>query len=324
MARIASLDLGSNSFHLLVAETRPRNRIRRLRTRKHMVRLGEPVNRTGKLGKEAYKRGVEAVENLLGLAREMEATELCVVGTDALRRASDGEAFLNELNDQLGIKVQLLPGESEAALSLLGMGSALNLSADEQVLGLDLGGGSFELALGTAAQTDIGVSLPLGGAVTMDWLNDPPRLSEEVRLFNHCTDLFKEAKTKIDAHRNDPTQTLRVIGTAGSIRSLGRLAIAMTTGVEVEQVRGVVVTRNQLNLAHHRICSVDVHERMDIESISTQRADLLPGCGVSLLACMDVFEVDSLTLCDWGLREGVLLDLVNGCDYIDPTQVISL
>ena len=324
MARIASLDLGSNSFHLLVAETRPRNRIRRLRTRKHMVRLGEPVNRTGKLGKEAYARGLDAVENLLDLAREMEATELCVVGTDALRRADDGDAFLKDVRDKFGIKVQLLPGESEAALSLLGMGSALNLPHDEQVLGLDLGGGSFELALGTAERTDIGVSLPLGGAVTMDWLSDPPRLSEEVRLFTHCVELFTQAKEAIDAHRSDPTAPLRVVGTAGSIRSLGRLAIAITTGVEVEQVRGVVVTRNQLNLAHHRVCSVDVHERMDIESISTQCADLLPGCGVSLLACMDVFNADTITLCDWGLREGVLLDLVNGCAHIDPTQVISL
>lgn len=324
MARIASLDLGSNSFHLLVAETRPRNRIRRLRTRKHMVRLGEPVNRTGKLGKEAYKRGFDAVKNLLTLAREMDATELCVVGTDALRKAEDGEAFLNDLNHKLGVKVQLLPGESEAALSLLGMGSALNLPTDEQVLGLDLGGGSFELALGTADRTDIGVSLPLGGAVTMDWLSDPPRLAEEVNLFNKCVDLFAEAKLAIDAKRTDPSKPLRVVGTAGSIRSLGRLAIAITTGVEVEQVRGVVVTRNQLNMAHHRVCSVDVHERMEIESISTQRADLLPGCGVSLLACMDVFDIESLTLCDWGLREGVLLDLVNGCAHIDPTQVVSL
>ncbi|WP_336250021.1 hypothetical protein [Stomatohabitans albus] len=324
MARIASLDLGSNSFHLLVAETRPRNRIRRLRTRKHMVRLGEPVNRTGALGKDAYSRGLKAVEDLFSLAKEMDATELCVVGTDALRRAEDGDAFLDELRERLGIHVQLLPGESEAALSLLGMSSALNIPNDEQVIGLDLGGGSFEVALGTATQTDVGVSLPLGGAVTMDWLSDPPLLSEEVILFNHCVQLFTDARIAIDPHRKHPTKPIRVIGTAGSIRSLGRLAITLATGVEVEQVRGVVVTRSQINLAHHRLCSIDVHDRMEIEAISAQRADLLPGCGVSLLACMDVFGVDSLTLCDWGLREGVLLDLVNGCTHIDPTQVVSL
>lgn len=324
MARIASIDLGSNSFHLLVAETRPRNRIRRLRTRKHMVRLGEPVHRTGKLGQHAYQRAIDAVEHLVSMAKSMDASELCVVGTDALRRAEDGEAFLNELADRMGIRVQLLAGESEAALSLLGMGSALNLPPYEQVLGLDLGGGSFELALGTAEETHLGLSLPLGGAVTMDWLNDPPRLAEEVELFNHCIDLFTKAKVEIDEARTNPDKPLRAIGTAGSIRSLGRLAIAMTTGCAVDQVRGVVVTKDQLNLAHHRLCSVNVHERMDIESISTQRADLLPGCGVSILACMHVFDLDTITLCDWGLREGVLLDLVSGCNYIDPTRVVRL
>ena len=83
MTRLAALDLGSNSFHLLVADTRPRGRIKRVTTRKKTIRLGEPVSRTGRLGSEAFGRAVEAFTTLVELADDEGADKVIAVGTEA-------------------------------------------------------------------------------------------------------------------------------------------------------------------------------------------------------------------------------------------------
>ncbi|CAN5709141.1 Ppx/GppA phosphatase family protein [soil metagenome] len=321
MTRLAALDLGSNSFHLLVADTRPRGRIKRIKTRKLTIRLGEPVARTGKLGAEAYQRAVDAFEELLKIADKEGAEQIAAVATEALRTAEDGSAFRTQMQRDHDVPIQLLSGLDEAALSLKGTASALNLADDDEVLGLDLGGGSFEVALGGNAKMTAGVSLPLGGAKLLDHLSDPPRLHEQAALHRLCMDLLQPAAEQILPQRHHPDQRLKAIGTAGSIRDLGRLGLTMMGGSAPDKVRGMMVSRDQLELAYAKLCSVDAHDLMDIKSISSKRADLLPGAGVAVLAAMEAFDLHAITLCDWGLREGVLLDVVAGCEIVEEETV---
>ncbi|WP_370325210.1 hypothetical protein [Euzebya sp.] len=323
MTRLAALDLGSNSFHLLVADTRPRGRIKRVRTRKLTIRLGEPVARTGKLGAEAYQRAVDAFDELVRIADGEGADRIVAVGTEALRAAEDGADFIAEMAAAHGTPIQLLDGLDEGMLSLKGMASALNLAPEAQVLGLDLGGGSLEIALGGTAGMDAGASLPLGGAVLVDRVSDPPRLVEQAALHSHAMDLLVPAAERILTHRSDPSAPLTAIGTAGTIRDLGRLGLILAGGSAPAKVRGLMVSREQLEVAYSRLCSVDVHERMDLPGVSPKRADLLPGAGVAVLAAMEAFGLAAITLCDWGLREGVLLDVVGAHDVVDPDAVVA-
>jgi exopolyphosphatase / guanosine-5'-triphosphate,3'-diphosphate pyrophosphatase len=322
MSRLAALDLGSNSFHLLVADTRPRDRIKRVHTRKLTIRLGEPVARSGKLGDDGFQRAVDAFGELVRTADDQGADRIVAVATEALRVAEDGQAFRDQMLADHGVPIQLLTGLDEASLSLRGMASALNLGDDEQVLGLDLGGGSLEIALGGTAGLVAGASLPLGGAKLLDRISDPPRLHEQAALHDHAMSLLRPAAEEILAHRTDGDR-LTVIGTAGTIRDLGRLGLTMTGGSPPARVRGMMVSREQLELAYARLCSVDVHERMDLPGVSSKRADLLPGAGVAVLAVMEAFGLSAITLCDWGLREGVLLDVVARDGIVDEEKVVS-
>lgn len=319
MTRLAALDLGSNSFHLLVADRRPRNRIKRVRTRKVTIRLGEPVARNGKLGADGYARAVKAFGDLVATADDEGADRIIAVATEALRVAEDGQDFRDQMLADHGIPIQLLTGLDEASLSLRGMASALNLPAEEQVLGLDLGGGSLELALGSASGLVAGASLPLGGAKLLDRISDPPRLHEQAALHDHAMSLLRPAAADILAHRSGDGP-LTAIGTAGTIRDIGRLGLSMAGGSAPEKIRGMMVSRDQLELAYARLCSVDVHDRMDLPGVSSKRADLLPGAGVAVLAVMEALGLPALTLCDWGLREGVLLDVVSGDE--DDRQIV--
>jgi exopolyphosphatase/guanosine-5'-triphosphate,3'-diphosphate pyrophosphatase len=323
VSRLAALDLGSNSFHLLVADSRPRGRIKRVRTKKLTIRLGEPVARTGALGPDAYERAASAFADLVAIADDEGADHVVAVATEALRVAEDGQRLREQLEADHGIPVQLLTGLDEARLSLKGMASALNLPAEEQVLGLDLGGGSLEIALGGTGGLDSGVSLPLGGAKLVDRISDPPRLHEQVALHEHAMDLLAPAAAEVLAHRRDPDARLVAIGTAGTIRDIGRLGLTLAGGAAPAKIRGLMVSRDQVERAYATLCSVDVHDRMELPGVSSKRVDLLPGAGVAVLAAMEAFALPAVTLCDWGLREGVLLDVVGGMEVIDAAAVVA-
>lgn len=323
MTRLAALDLGSNSFHLLVADTRPRGRIKRVTTRKRTIRLGEPVARTGRLGEEALGRARDAFADLVATAEDEGAERFVAVATEAIRVAEDGQELVDHFAEAHGIPVQLLEGLDEAALSLKGMTAALNLSAEEQVLGLDLGGGSLEIALGGSAGMDAGASLPLGGAKLVDRISDPPRVHEQAALHGHAMSLLVPEAEKLATHRRNPDDPLTALATAGSIRDIARLGLTLAGGAAPAKVRGLMVSREQMELAYHRLCSVDAHDRMDLPGVSSKRADLLPAAGITVLAAMEAFGLPAVTLCDWGLREGTLLDLTGDLEIVQAEKVVS-
>ncbi|MGH8910298.1 MAG: hypothetical protein ACRD0K_28340 [Egibacteraceae bacterium] len=311
--RLAALDLGSNSFHLLVADELPGGRIRRVTTEKVTLRLGGLVARTGQLGKEARERALGAIAELLLHAKQAGATHIVTVATDALRSASDSQKLRRRIQDEHGLQIHVLAGEQEGALSLRGMAGVLALDPGEKILGLDLGGGSFEIGYGGREGEVQVASLPIGGAKLADRLTgDPPRLAERVELYLEILAILRPV-----AERLADAKGSRAMGTAGTIRDLGRTGLALAGGRAPAKIRGLVVTRDQLERGYARLVSVPTLERMDLPGLRLGRADLLPAGGIVLLATMEVFALEQLELCDWGLREGVLLDVLG------PQQVLS-
>lgn len=310
--RLAALDLGSNSFHLLVADQRPGGGIARVSTRKITLRLAEPVAQKGKLGQAQRARALDALGELLDDAREAGAEQVVAVATEAIRRAADGERFRADAEGRFGLRVHLLEGLEEAALSLRGMASALRLGPDADLLGLDLGGGSYEVAYGDAGGFRAGASLPLGAArVAAGLRHDPPRLAERSALHEETLERLRSLAEEVLAGRS-LDRRLVVAGTAGTIRDLGRVSLGLATGTVPSRVRGVVVTRDQLEVAYARIVAVPTAERLELPGVGPKRADLLPAGGMILLATLEAFGAEQFQMCDWGLREGALLGALAG------------
>jgi exopolyphosphatase / guanosine-5'-triphosphate,3'-diphosphate pyrophosphatase len=313
--RLAALDLGSNSFHLLVADVIPGGRIKRVATRKTTLRLAEPVARDGVLGADARKRALRGFGELLDEARQHKAQRIVAVATSAIREAEDGKKLRRRIADDHGVDVRVLTGLEEGYCSVRGMAGALELPAGEALLGCDLGGGSYEVVLGGAGPLTAGASYPLGGAHLRECLvHDPPRLIERAALHAEALALMRPLADEVRDRRGAADGAPRAVGTAGTIRDLGRLGLAIATGTAPERIRGVVVTRRQLEQAYAWLCSVPTSERMELPGVSTKRADLLPAGGAVLLATMEAFGLEHLELCDWGLREGVLLDALTDAE----------
>jgi exopolyphosphatase / guanosine-5'-triphosphate,3'-diphosphate pyrophosphatase len=326
MPRIAALDLGSNSFHLLVADARPAGRLQRAHTRKITLRLAELVADRGELGAEGRGRAADGFAELLEEAREHGAERVVAVATEALRSAGDGRRLQDELERRHGVPVRLLSGDEEAALSLRAMAAALHVPDVEPLLGVDLGGGSYDLAFGMGGEAEVTASLPLGAARLGDRLvYDPPRLAERAALHAAALELLEPFARKVAGRLAERDATVpRAVGTAGTIRDLGRLGLALAGGRPPERIRGLAVTRGQLERAYARLVSVPTPERVELPGVSAKRADLLPAGGIVLLATMQACRLEQIQLCDWGLREGALLDAAQGGGVLGPDDFASL
>ncbi|QBI21801.1 hypothetical protein ER308_21075 [Egibacter rhizosphaerae] len=311
-ARLAAIDLGSNSAHLLVADVRstgndPAGHIRRAATRKCRLRLAEPVVTSGEFGAAVRGRVLDAVADLRDHARQRGAAAVALVATDALRHAADGAELQRELQAEVGLAARVLDGYEEAALAVRGIAAALD--APGGLLGLDLGGGSLELGLAVDGRPTTAATLPLGAArLTTRFTHDPPWLAERATLHGEALAALQESAGKLRAHPEWPVADPPAAGTAGTIRDLGRLGLALASGVEAQRVRGLVVTRAQLEMGVARVVAVPTADRLDLPGVSGSRADLLPAGGLVLLAAMEAFGLEQIQLCDWGLREGVVVD----------------
>jgi exopolyphosphatase/guanosine-5'-triphosphate,3'-diphosphate pyrophosphatase len=318
--RAAALDLGSNSFHLLVADELPGGRIRRVTTEKVTLRLGELVARDGELGKDARRKALTTISDLLDHARDAGAQRVVVVATDALRTAGDSQKLRDRIADDHGVVVRLLSGEEEGALSFRGMAGVLTVDHGEKFLGLDMGGGSFELGFGSRGGEVVVASVPVGAARLSGRLpGDPPRLIDRAALHAEVLAIMRDA-----ADRMPGAEGARAAGTAGTIRDLGRIALALAAGSAPAKVRGLVITRDQLERGYARLVSVPTLERMDLPGLTLKRADLLPAGGIVLLATMEAFGLDRIELCDWGLREGALIDILGRREVLDDDLLTKL
>jgi exopolyphosphatase/guanosine-5'-triphosphate,3'-diphosphate pyrophosphatase len=159
--KLAALDLGSNSFHLLVAETDADSELKRVGSRKEMLRLGSTVQDSGQLSDAVFELALGSVARLSDAARQLGAKKLTTAATSAIRDARNGAAFCAACADRFGVEVELLSGEDEARLAYLGARSAIR-ARGARVLVCDVGGGSVELAAGVDENCDTVSSLPLG------------------------------------------------------------------------------------------------------------------------------------------------------------------
>src|SRR6185503_3288944 len=158
---VAALDLGPNSFGLLVGRARRDRSVEKIDSKKVPLRIGDAVAGSGAIPEAVFERGLAVVRDMLDTARELDADCVAAVGTSALRDASNGGDFVYAAADRFGLGIQIVSGDEEARLVYRGARSALG-ELPERVLVADLGGGSLELAVGDGDDCLSVESLPLG------------------------------------------------------------------------------------------------------------------------------------------------------------------
>jgi exopolyphosphatase/guanosine-5'-triphosphate,3'-diphosphate pyrophosphatase len=308
--RLATIDLGSNTVRLLVADVAG-DRWRVVDADQRVTRLAEGLARSGRLSVAAADRTAAAVAEYVARARRASVDRLAIVATSAVREAANGDDFVAALARATGERVRVVSGAEEASLTLSGVLSGLDDRASSPAVTLvfDIGGGSTEYILATGGRAVAAVSLRLGVVdlaerypfpAAVDW----PRfraLQAEV-----AARLAAELPGQIRATAVD-----RLVGTAGTATTLAALDLGLAT-YDPQRVQGHVLSRAAVETLRARLGALTVGERAALPCLEPGRADLIvPGVAI-VLATLDATGADALVVSDWGLREGIMVALSAG------------
>lgn len=266
---VGSIDLGTNTVLLLIAELRGTVLVP-LVDLARITRLGEGVDRTRSLAPEAVQRTLAVLEEY---ARELRARGVALsraVGTSALRDARGGEGFLDAAQEILGFRPEVIDGETEAELTFAGALSGLELGSDVCVF--DVGGGSTEVITGRAGPSAVlsrARSLDVGSVRLFERHvhHDPPRPDELARV----GDDVERALT--DAPRPSPGAVL--VGVAGTVTTLAAIHMNLTD-YDPNQVHGSTLSLEAVEELAARLAAMPLHARRSLAGLSPKRADVIP------------------------------------------------
>lgn len=300
--RLGVIDIGSNTANLLIVDAHHGAKPLPAASHKAALRLSEHLADDGSVRADGVADLVDFVRQARHLAEEQGAEELLGFATSAIRESANGPAVLQALNDASGLDIQVLSGVDEARLTFLAARRWLGWSAGTLLL-LDIGGGSLELGHGMDEEPDAAVSVPLGaGRVTRNLLpGDPPapEVVREARKAIRAT-LAAEVRPIVRAGTAD-----HAVGTSKTFRSLARLTGAAPSA-DGPYVRRVL-NRDVLGALVDRLARMPVSERVRQPGVSVERAPQVLAGALVAEAAMDLLRLDTLEICPWALREGVIL-----------------
>jgi len=305
--RLAAIDLGSNSFHLVIVEVSASGSFQVIGREKEMVRLGAGTLSRHRLPAESMRRGLDTLRRYKRLCENQRVDTLLAVATAAIREAANGEDFLESVGRELDLWPKAIAGEEEARLIYLAALHSIHLEGRRGLV-VDIGGGSVELAVGVGSRLESAVSEKLGVLRLAERFahSDPLSAKDEARLEAHVRQTLGAEPARIRAGGYE-----RAIGTSGTILALGSLAHKMETGRRPETLHHVTVQASTLRALRKRLLGTDWRGRLRIPGLDEERADIIVPGAVLLDTLLDALGVAELTLCEWSLREGILLDFIH-------------
>ncbi|MER5548323.1 Ppx/GppA phosphatase family protein [Streptomyces sp. NPDC002589] len=300
--RLGVLDVGSNTVHLLVVDAHPGARPLPAHSHKADLRLAQLLDGSGAIGDDGVEKLVGVVRDALQAAEDKGVEDLLPFATSAVREAGNADDVLARVADETGVRLQVLTGAEEARLTFLAVRRWFGWSAGK-LLVLDIGGGSLEIAYGIDEEPDAAVSLPLGaGRLTASWLPGDPPAPEAVRS------LRRHVRTEIARTVGEFSRLGvpdHVVATSKTFKQLARIAGAARSaeGLYVQRE----LKRESLEAWVPRLASMTADQRSELPGVSEGRAGQLLAGALVAEAAMDLFGVESLEVCPWALREGVIL-----------------
>ncbi len=304
--RLAAIDIGSNSIHMVIARIASGGHFEIVDRAKEMVGLGRGTLVHGYLSNEAAEAGFKALATFTQLARREGADPILAVATSSIREASNGGDFVLKAWEELGLRVDVITGLEEARLVFEGARHSIDFRGQRPIV-IDVGGGSVEIIQGVGPRIEWQESLKLGVARLTDKFiaSDPPRKSELSKLRAHLLRKLENAFKK--AQRTAPTM---MVGTSGTLLNLTAMAAAMRDGRAPETLHNYVLRREDLRELTAHILELGAEERADLVGLDRRRVDLIAAGAVLTETMFEGFEIDEMRACEWGLREGVILDFL--------------
>ena len=306
--RVAAIDIGTNSTHLLVASVDTTlGTFSVEQAEKSTTRLGERDPDSGELTSEAMQRGYETLRRFRDLAMSHDVEQIVTAATSAVREAPNGREFLQSIQDGLGIDVDLVSGPEEARLIYLGVLSGMSFG-DRPHLVLDIGGGSTELILADGRDARALTSTRVGAVrLQRDFVKDdpiPPHRRSFLQAFIQGS--LEPAVDKVH-RRIKPGEIPVLVATSGTAMAIGALAASEDERPPLK-LHGYRVSRQRLDRVVEKLVTMTPEQRRDLSPINDRRAEIIVPGALILQTTMQMLGVEEFVLSERALREGLIVD----------------
>ena len=303
-ARVAAIDVGTNTVLLTVAERRGAS-FAPVVERAEITRLGRGVDRTGRLDAAAIAETVAVLARYAAEARSLGATRIACVATSAARDASNGAAFFEACRARAGVAPEIIPGGEEARLVHLSAWGDFGRPGGRLAV-LDVGGGSSEVTWGAGPVPDGRRSFQMGAVRLTERVSpaDPPAASDLARMEAAA----REALGEVAAIRaSGALDGARLVAVAGTVTTLAAVAQALPV-YDAGRVHGSTLRHGDLRALLARLAGLTTAERAGLPGMEPKRADVIVAGAVLVGAAMELGGFAELTVSDRGVRWGLLHD----------------
>ncbi|HTI43990.1 MAG TPA: Ppx/GppA phosphatase family protein [Vicinamibacterales bacterium] len=304
--RLAAIDIGTNSVHMIVVRVRPDLSFEVTDREKAMVRLGAGGLDGRALTSEAMTAALQALSKFKRIAESHRVDQVLAAATSATREARNGGEFLARIERETGIRPRVISGVEEARLIHQAAVYGVDVGGRRAVV-IDIGGGSVEITLGTTTSVQLARSFKIGAIRLTERLvgSDPLSERDERRIVKHILGEIDRYCDQIVTAGFD-----RVIGTSGTILSIGAVAATAARGTPPSELRNLHISAKQIRRVRKAVVGLDLEHRLGMPGLDPRRADLIVAGSVLLDTILRRLGAEELTLCDLALREGLVLDYI--------------
>jgi len=322
--RAAVWDLGSSSFHLLVCEVDPAGTLTPVMRRRALLNLGVAVGASGSIPVDRVAAAVAATKRLRKTLDAHRPAVTVALATAALRDASNGATVVGRIERAIGTSVRVLDGPEEARLCFVGQRAGV-WTGDRLSFGVDLGGGSLEVAVGDAHRVAYSTSVGVGAARLRGELDtgDPLTSREVAAVRARTAEALMPVRAELRAYRG---VTARAVVSGGTARALARLATGRArrrTTQEQGEVNQVELPAGQVEELAGRLAGLDLAQRRALPGVSARRAPVLSLGALILASAAHVLEIERYVVSEWGLREGALIDELTAQGHGSPWEAVA-
>jgi exopolyphosphatase/guanosine-5'-triphosphate,3'-diphosphate pyrophosphatase len=309
MKRLAIIDLGTNTFNILIAETTSDNKFKILLSEKRPVKLGEGRINEGEIIPAAINRGIQAIHSYTELLRKYQVNQTRAFGTSALRTATNGNVLLELIKVETGIDVEIVSGNREAELIYLGVRQTLLLN-NHKFLILDIGGGSNEFILADMDRIYWKKSYPLGIArLLVKFKPSDPITQSEVNSITGY--LLQELKDLFEIMREEKVNTL--VGASGSFETFVHM-IAESEVVETEGQTEAIsnhIPIEHFNALHQKLIKSSVADRKVMKGLEPMRIEMIVLASLFVKTLFENHPFETLYQSNFALKEGAVFEMIN-------------
>jgi exopolyphosphatase/guanosine-5'-triphosphate,3'-diphosphate pyrophosphatase len=306
MARIAVIDLGTNTFHLLIAEVSS-DAINTLYKEKIAVKIGQNGISKGLIANDAIKRAVKTLKIFKTVIDQFHVTQVNGVATSAIRNAKNGQNLLDKIKEETGISIQVISGEKEAALIFEGVKSTKELRSGTQLV-MDIGGGSVEFILGDANGIKWCKSFEIGAQRLLDRYHQSDPI-EPTSINSMNIWLNEQLKDLVDAIKfHNPIGLIGCSGTFDTLKSIYIQEHKIESPKENQLFSLPIPVYQGI---HDELISKNKSQRLEIPGMVSMRVDMIVVASCLIHFVLNKLKIKEITACSSALKEGLLAESID-------------